>query len=35
MRYLFDESSKKQEKVKTVAKIDLARENDYYRDDIV
>ena len=35
MRYLFDASSKKTEKAKPAAKIDLATENEYYRDDIV
>lgn len=36
MRFLFDESSKKPQKPKAAAKIDIAApQDDYYRDDIV
>lgn len=35
MRFLFDESSKKPQKPKFAAKIDVAPQDDYYRDDIV
>jgi hypothetical protein len=35
MRYLFDASTKKTEKAKQAPKVDLAAENEYYRDDIV